>query len=396
MTDGESVRGRATKKKLGAAALVVALLGSACGSSATTEETAELGGSIGDTARLAVPETSDPAQPAELTPVVPAAAVALASEQSVAQSFSFTQGISTRMDVGVGPVEFTIEDAGHGQFDGETLYTNTDLGAIVVETMKSVLGDSAAAEREAAPLIGTGLETWTTESTHIMDMTAYAQALTELDPSAAVLLGPFSSRTPISVDLDQLDLHSPQFGNIVGNGQSADPAALLEVLASVDAVVETGKVDHGDGTATVFEASIGISEFAEATGVDMTSALPADLGLDTETLAVIFDSFVVDLRLLVGEDGLVRRIETKIDMGAWMKGLASNEDFVGLIAEQDGLTEAEAAASLDAVQELDFEMVIETWQDFADYGEDFDITPPANAVDKTAEFEAMFSGLQAT
>ncbi len=417
-----SIPNNGLTRRLIAVVALLALLGTACGTK-TDSETTTAAAAVGDDAdygswndsaeadttaeadsttkssdddaddtpleapALGAPD-NDPSAPRDVVapaaPVQTAQVLAYAIQASEELSYSFEQGMSMRMnmlgmDLDISPDRAFVT----GEVSGDDSRVLVDLGAFMTATFDSM--DIDLSDPLFAGMLGDlesmSIEVWIVDSTMVIDMSGLAGSIAGLDPTAAGELSVFADG-PVSIDLGAIGGTDAtalvqQFGQ---GAQVTDPAALLDALRSVDAVSEAGS-STVDGTAvTVYEASASMTEYYAALGMDITDQLGAmeQFGVPSSSAeAAMIGSMLpaiagltVEMKIMIDADGLVRRIESSMDMGAMMSAMFSDVDG----ADDLGLGEVD--------------IMVDTWQNFGDYGTAITIAPPA-AVDKTSDLAGL-------
>lgn len=420
-SQGSNPHSGLTRRLLAVLALL-SLLGTACGGNTETEtstapavdddteygtwgESDDPDGSekSGDQTKTDAPSTdestqapslgsvSDPVVTEEVTmpatPVQTAQVLAYAIQASEELSYTFEQGMSMRMSMLGMDLNIAPEDAFvTGEVSGTDSRVQVDLGTFMTAMFDSMgldLSDPLFASA-FGDLGDMSMEVWIVDSTMVIDMSSLAASLGGMDPAAAAELAIFADG-PVSIDLaalgglDGTDAAAlvQQFGQ---GAQVTDPAALIEALRSVDAVTEVGSSTVGDTPVTVYEASLSIAEYYDALGMDLTDQLGSmeDFGVAPgsdeaamiESMLPALEHLTADMTIMLDANGLVRRMETSMDMGEMMSAMMSeieDSDLLGL---------------------GDLEMTVDTWQNFDDYGTDVTITLP-NAVDRTSELTGL-------
>ena len=328
--------------------------------------------------------------------------LAFALEASESQSYSFTQGVAMRMNVA--GVDFSIapnEAYVFGEVEGNTTHIRADIGVIMAATFDSLGIDinEPPFNEIFSDLGGASMEMWTDESTLVMDMSELATFMGGLDPAAGAELDVFADG-PVKIDLTQLDgVDATMLANQFGQGaQVTDPAQLLQALRDVDAVSETG-TDTVNGVAVrVFTADMSMTDYYTALDIDIDGQLEAaNLGdlsgaeLDlVESILPALEDLKVELIVMIDDQELVRRMETKIDMGAMLEAMFENPDVLGAIAAEDGQSVDDLQAEMEFALGGGIEMVVETWQEFDNYGEAFGIVLP-DAVDVSSELPELLA-----
>ena len=321
------------------------------------------------------------------TPAQTAQVLAYAIQASEELSYSFEQGMSMRMsmlgmDLDIAPDAAFVT----GEVSGTDSRVLIDMGAFMesmFESMGMDLSDPLFAGA-FGDIDTMTMEFWVVDETMVIDMSGLAASIGDLDPVAAGEFGVFADG-PVSIDLGSLgSLGSTDAAAMVqqfGQGtQVTDPAALVDALRAVDAVTEVGSSDVDGTPVTVYVASLSMAEYYDALGMDIADQLGAmeDFGIDpgsdeaamVEAMLPAIEELTVDMTIMLDADGLVRRMETGMDMGAMMESM---------FGELDGG---------DAMGMGDIEIVVHTWQNFDDYGTDITITPPS-AVDRTSELAGL-------
>lgn len=329
--------------------------------------------------------------------------LAFALEASETQSYSFNQGMAMRMnvagmDLSIAPNEAYV----FGQVEGDKTYIRADIGVVMAATFESLGIDvnEPPFSEIFSDLGGASMEMWTDQSTLVMDMSELANFMGGLDPAAGAELDAFADG-PVEIDLTQLDgVDATTLANQFGQGaQVTDPAQLLQALRDVDAVSETG-ADTVNGVAVrVFTADMSMTSYYDALGIDIDDQLDAanlgDLGgaeLElVESILPALDDLKVGLVVMIDDQDLVRRMETSIDMGAMLDAMFDNPEFLGAVAAEDGQSVEELQAEMQFALGDGIEMVVETWQEFDNYGETFGIVLP-NGADVTSELPDLLAG----
>ena len=329
--------------------------------------------------------------------------LAFALEASETQSYSFSQGMAMRMnvagmDLSIAPNEAYV----FGQVEGDKTYIRADIGVIMAATFESLGIDvnEPPFSEIFSDLGGASMEMWTDQSTLVMDMSELANFMGGLDPAAGAELDAFADG-PVEIDLTQLDgVDATTLANQFGQGaQVTDPAQLLQALRDVDAVSETG-ADTVNGVAVrVFTADMSMTSYYDALGIDIDDQLDAanlgDLGgaeLElVESILPALDDLKVGLVVMIDDQDLVRRMETSIDMGAMLDAMFDNPEFLGAVAAEEGQSVEELQDEMQLALGGGIEMVVETWQEFDNYGESFGIVLPDGA-DVTSELPELLAG----
>jgi hypothetical protein len=315
--------------------------------------------------------------------------LAYAIEASEELSYTFEQGMAMRMNM----LGMSLDIAPDGAFvtgevSGANIHMRADIGTFMVSSFESFGLDPN--DPLFAGMLGEfesmSLEVWTDESTMVLDMSGLANSLGSIDPAAAGELGVFADG-PVKVDLDAIaasgGVDAASIVQEFGQGaQVTDPAALIEALRLVDAVTETGQATVGSTPVTVYYASLSMADYYSALGMDISDQLGSMEGLGFSAgsdEAELFDAFapaienlVVDMTIMLDDGGLVRRMETSMDLGELFSALGSGDDVEGL----------------DMFGAGEIEMTMDLWQNFDNYGAGLVIEPP-DAVDRTSELLAL-------
>jgi len=311
--------------------------------------------------------------------------------------YSFTQGISMEMDMpGIGAFNIAPAEAiAHGEVDGNRNHIVMDLSVLFTEMFAS-LGGGADLGGEFDSLT---MEMWSDESVLIMDMSSFATTIGAIDPTASGELGPFANG-PVLIDLSEAPgLSGTAFASQYAQGtQVVDPALLLQSLRSVDAIRPVGSMQHDGRSVEAYDATITMTDYYDALGIDIAAQLDTMSGLglsadeDALFLAIIeaMSDLPVELRILIDEDQLIRRLETTIDMQPLMAAMFESPDMLAAMAAAEGATAEEIAAGADLMAGMRY--TVGTWQEFDNYGGAFDIIFP-EATDVTADFADIFADL---
>lgn len=389
-------------RRLLALLAVLALIATACGGSSESETAgsaddfgpliendvtaADIVSDNADADTDADADDSDATEPSE-TPVTddkPAAEVlAFAIQAAEELSYSYEQGLLIDAEF-LGQQILMGSDApfATGQVNGDDMSINADIGTFMVSMFES-LGVSANDPAFSGMLDGFSdleLEAWMVDDMVVLDLSDFATTLGELDPAAAGDLALFADG-PVSVDLAQLEAlggaagstdASAMVGQFAQGAQMTDPADIVAALRNVDALVDAG-ADTVNGVAVqVYTAQVSFADYADALDQDLTAALDemgvVDASIDADALVGALESLVVDLTVSIDDDGFVREIVTVVDMGEFANSLFAQME--------------------DGPAGMEFEMVVETWQTFDNYGADFEIVAP-DAVDRTSEIAGL-------
>ena len=320
-----------------------------------------------------------------LTATQSAQVLAYAIEASEELSYTYEQGMAMSMNMLGMSIDIAPEGAFvTGEVSGADSHMRADIGTFMVSTFESFGVD--ANDPLFAGMLGDfesmSMEVWIDESTMVLDMSGLASSLGSIDPAAAGELGVFADG-PVKVDLDAIAaVGGVDAGSIVqqfGQGaQVTDPAALFEALRLVDAVTETGQATVGSTPVTVYYASLSMADYYSAMGMDISDQFGSMEGLGFsagsqeaelfDALAPAIENFVVDMTIMLDDGGLVRRMETSMDMGELFGALGSGGDAEGL----------------DMFGAGDIEMTMDMWQNFDNYGAGLVVEAP-DAVDRTTE-----------
>ena len=404
------------RRTLVALCMLLALVASAC--AGTTVQTEELNASSlqPDSASEPVPWNVDPTvaplpdEAASITngaeaaadrsvgAVVPATEVlALAFTAPEELSYTFTQGISMEMDMpGIGAFSIAPTEAiAHGEVDGTRNHIVMDMGVLFTEMFASLGGGSELANE----FDGLTMEMWSDESVLVMDMSSFAATMGAIDPMTGSEFD-LLANGPVLIDLSQAPgLTGAEFASQYAQGtQVVDPALLLQSLRSVDAIRSVGSMNHDGRSVEVYDATITMADYYEALGIDISAQLDTmgGLGLTAEDdaflLAIIdaMSGLPVELRIMIDEDQLIRRLETTIDMQPLMAAMFEDPDMLAALAAAEGATAEEMAAGADLMAGMRY--TVGTWQEFENYGGAFEITFP-EATDITMEFADLFAEL---
>lgn len=382
-------RRHVTTRWLVALLSLVALIATACGSS--TNAAGEATPATADDASAAVGDAVEDVVSAPDGAAPDAQVLAFAIQASDELSYSFEQGLSMDLNLGGLALAVDSEDAFvTGAIDGEDSRVNADIGSFLGSMLSSLGLDLGV---QGPGFEGLEIDVWIVDDTMVIDMSSFAAGIGGFDPTAAAELAPFADG-PVAVDLDALadlgDFEDTDASDLVqqfGQGaQITDPSAVLDALRTVEALEDAGTSTLDGVDVSVYEATVAMADYLEALDLDVGDQLGGldDLGLPADgadgaaiedTLEAI-ENLTVDLTIMLDEEGLVRRLESTIDMGAVLAA--------GAPALDDG-ADAGALGGFDLSQ---IEAVVHTWQNFNDYGEDLAITPPA-AQDRTAEIAAL-------
>lgn len=324
--------------------------------------------------------------------------LSFALENSESQSYSFTQGMSMKMNIAGQELNIESDEPFvFGEVDGSDMHMEMDMG-IFMGSMMSSLGidvTQAPFDEMFNGLSEARIETWSNETTMVMDMSRFANTIGALDPEAAGELADFADG-PIKIDLTQLEgVDAATVATELGQGaQVTDPAAILQALRAVDAVTETGSDTVNGVAVTTFEADMALTDYYDALGLDVTDQLgAANLGdvsaEEAATVEAVLSSLSevsMTLTVMIDGDDLVRRMETGIDMGAMLSAMFDNPDVLAAIAAEEGQSVEALEAEMSGFLGEGLELRIDTWQEFDNYGTAI-VTEAPEAVDVTAEFD---------
>ena len=380
-------RKRCTPRGLIATLALLALIATACGSVA--DDTASADEAAGDDAVAEVVEEQsddaagvdaeaapapDTTSPQAETPSVEVLSFALQASEEL--SYSFEQGLALQANVEeLGLVLDLAPDAplSVGAIDGNSSTVNTDVGVFLSEAFDSFGLDPSLFGLD---LDDAEIDVWTVDNDIVIDLSGAIASYGSLDPTLGTELAVFADG-PVAIDLEELaelgDFGETNATTLIeefGQGASiTDPSLLIESLRTID-VLEFAGTETFEGTPVdVYEAVVPVADFFDAVDLDIEGQLDQFDGFDVlgtpgapgllEGLGDLGE-VTVDLVVMLDEQGLVRRLVSTIDFGA----------------------AANASDPLD--------VVVETWQNFDNYGEDTGITLP-DAEDRTAEIAALLS-----
>ncbi len=308
--------------------------------------------------------------------------LALAIESVQDTSYSFEQGLNMELDIlGESLIIGTDEPFITGQVDDGESALNADIGSFMLSMFESMglSSDDAIFGNVLEGFASLEMDVWTTEDRVVMDLSDFAETFGALDPAAAAEFEVFADG-PVSIDLSRLaelgvdsDIAAGDLASQFGGAQVVDPADFVSALSSIDELEAAG-VDSVNGVAVdVYIADVSFVEYSEALGQEGIGDLGSldALGLGEFDAAAFTDSFEdleVDFEIMVDADGLVRQIGTTIDMSSFFSDLVALED--------------------DPTFSGDMTMIVETWQTFDNYGQDFDISAP-EARDVTSELAGL-------
>ena len=381
-----------TPRRLVALLALLALIATACGGSADNAASVDAATDADSPQPVAddlgVADSDATTSPDGAAPNAQVLAFAIQASEEL--SYSFEQGVS--MDINLGAINLAIdpEDAFvTGEIDGDNSRVNADIGSFLNSMFGSLGLDLGA---QASEFDGLEMDVWVVDDTTVIDMSSFVTGVGGLDPTGAADLAMFADGA-VAVNLSELatlsgvdDADAAALVQQFGQGaQITDPAVVLEALRTVDALDDVGS-DTFDGVdVTVYEATVAMDEYLEALDLDVDdqlggldafdlSANSADAEALQDTLEAI-EGLTVDLTILLDGEGLVRRLESTVDMGAVLAAGAGSADT----------GDAGIGGAFDLSQ---IDLVVETWQNFDDYGVDIEITPP-DAPDRTAEVAAL-------
>ena len=343
---------RTLKKRLLPVLATVSVFASACGGSGNTTST-------------------DSAGPAEVL------AFAMASIEDT--SYSFEQGQRLETEVfgetqilgGDGPVVT-------GQVDGNESFITMHIGRAQASFFESFvdvaesMADEGEVPEEALDDFGDQeLNFWIDEDVVVIDSSGTGGGFgsvgaTDSSDSASVEDGPALIDVDRLNDLAGTEVDISDFIPDVNGIEATDPADFIAALSSIDELEEAGTDSINGVDVDVYIANVTRAEYEEAVlgqeaFAEIEAARSESLSeLDPETRATLEELNAnapdVDITVMVDSEGRARKIITRV-------GLAN---FAGT------------------------QGVVETWQTYDNYGEDFDITPP-DAVDVTEEAAANFN-----
>ncbi len=361
--------------------VALAMIAAACGGAST--DAASATNDAASTTTNTAPDTTSPQ-----VRVADADVLAFAVQASEDTSYSFEQGVS--LSASAAGMALDIAPDGpiaSGVINGDDSVVHTDAGAFISGMFDSIGIDPALF---GVDLSDAAIDVWTVDNVMVIDMSAFVGSTAALDPGSATDLAIFADG-PVAIDLVELaelsnfgDADAATIVQQFGGGASInDPAMVIEALRVIDALEPAGSNTVSGTPVDVFEAVVPMADFLDAldidvddqlSGLDLFGGLDDTAGADDPVLddaREFVDDLEVELVVMLDADGLVRRIESTLDLGAVMASTQSS-DFDGL-----GLGEVDA--------------VVESWQTFADYGDEIDIVLP-DAPDRTSELANLLGG----
>ena len=325
--------------------------------------------------------------------------LALAVDNSESQSYSFSQGMAMRVNIGGQNLDIAPQEAYvFGEVQDGSTHLNMDMGTLMGAIFESTGLDVTQPPFDElfAGLDDANIEFWADEQTLVMDMSSFASTLGSLNPQSASDVAALADG-PVSFDLTQLDgIDAASLANQYGQGaQVTNPSEILQALRAADAISETGTDQVNGVDVRVFSATLSMADYSEALGINFTDQLgPANLGAfdggpEEEIAAALLpamEQLEVGLVVMVDADDLVRRLEVGLDFGAIFEAMFTNADVLEAIATEDGITREELESEVEFFGPDGIEMTVDTWQEFDNYGQDFNIVVP-DAVDVTGELD---------
>lgn len=333
--------------------------------------------------------------PGEDVPLTEVLALAFAAPESL--SYTFTQGISMDMEMpGLGGFEIAPSSpVATGEVQGTRTHIMMDMG-VLFEEMFADLGAGAAIP---PGMENAKIEIWGDETTLVMDMSSFTDTLGAMDPMDSGEAALFADG-PVRIDLSQLPgLTGSEFASQYVQGtQVVDPALLLQSLRSVDAIEHVGALSHNGRTVDQYDASITMAQYYDALGIDIAAQLDMVGGItgsaeDEAMFSALFaamSDLSVELRILIDEEQLIRRLEVEIDMQPLMVAIFEDETVLELMAQEQGATVEEMGSTAAILGDMRY--VVGTWQEFDNYGGALEIEFP-EATDITSEFTELFGDL---
>lgn len=363
---------------IGLISLIAAACGSAADSASTDAPAAEAGADTEATVQTELEST-------ELDSDV----LALVVQSIEDLSYSYEQGLSIEGEVFGQELDVTTDEAfASGEVEDDDLSINVDIGSFVLATLESTGIDASEPLFESffRGIAEIEIDVWVVDGEIVLDLTDFANTWGGIDPTAASELSIFQDG-PVSVDIERLaelgvdsDVDvSDLLDQFAQGAPIIDPSSIVDLLSSIDALEDAGTGSVNGVDVDVYNATVSLADYAEALGQDPLEGLgPLDgLGLgsdelddavDAEALLAAVEDLTVDLTLSIDGDELVREIVTTVDTGALLSAATAELDD----------PELAGGASL----------VVQTWQTFDNYGEDFDIVAP-EAVDVTNELAGL-------
>jgi len=323
--------------------------------------------------------------------------LALVADNSESQSYSFSQGMSMRMNIGGETLDIAPEEAYvFGEVENGLTHIDMDIGLFMTAAFESLGIDISEPpfDQMMGPLAEASIESWSDDTTVVIDMSGFANAIGNLDPAAGAETALFADG-PVSVDLSQVDgIDASSLASEFGQGaQVTDPSEILDALRNVDAVTEAGTDQVNGVDVRIFNATLSMNDYYDALGVDVADQLGTtgmgefDSGSDAavaEAMLPALESLEVEMVVMVDSEDLVRRMEIAIDMGAMLDAMFNDPDVVAAMAAEEGITADQLEDQMAMLGPNGMEMTIETWQEFDNYGEAFGLLLP-DAVDITGQ-----------
>jgi hypothetical protein len=358
-----------------AAALIVAVLASACATRAD-EDPLAAGGAADETTDTTEATDGDPSG-GEVE--ASARALAQASERSTGEPHRVEMSVSMYA-AGSGPGEQIDAEAVlmTGEQDGDAFEYHMDMGQWMDEMMSSLPPGSGSNPLEELDLT--------------MDMAGDAQTLYLRAPMFAQLtevappgtdVGPIEDLAALGdqwgrIDISQLGGFSiSELQGSAGGFGGSDPRAVLDLVAGADDVEDLG-ADVIDGTpVTGMAARLSLAEMLEAQGLDpeaYSNQIGAGLGVgpgtnvDPDELAERYLAIEIPFEVWLDDAGYVRRASYELDL----------LDMIG-----PGVDDQFGAGGPT-------ELTMGTTMDFSDHGdESIAIDLPTDAVDVTEAYREM-------
>ena len=340
--------------------------------------TAACGGDSGTTAEAVGPDVAIEASPAFLASV---------ADRSEAASYRFELDMDMTMDLGFQAIVIDPDEPFmYGeQASTEQLAMTIDLGTFfdaMVESMGDLGGDMGDllpdGDTMRSDLVVDGDTLW-------MRAPVFAE-LGQLDPSVAAdpMAAPFLSLGDQwgRIDLGQLEGKIPagDLAQLAGT-QTVAPSDMLALLDDVDQVTEIGTDEIRGVAVTGLRATTTFGALLEAQGQSLED-LQEQMGLggdvdpitarELEGAPASFLDAPAAVTVWVARAGMLRRFESRTDLGALMSEMAGDMGGLGL--------------------ELDFSVGYS--MDVFDYGQvdAIDVPTPERPVDLTSLFGSLVSG----
>lgn len=281
---------------------------------------------------------------AEVTP----AYLAEVADRSTAESYRFEQ-----------VVDFASPMAGasgvplvSGEVDGDLTHVRMDLSAL----FESMMSMAESLDEEVPPgLLGGDLSIESiVDGTVVYLRAPMLGTIAAMDPNAD--LGPFSAVGEgwARFDVGAFDDLVPAdvAGSLTGT-DTADPAALVDLVRSADEVEDLGRSERRGDEVAGLRSELTLRDLLVAQGAD-TSMMLSDA----------FTDVVVPIEVWIDADGYVREVSVDVDVAA--------------VASSMGPDVATEGFNLTTTVEL------------YDHGDpSIDVTPPADAVDLTGELTRL-------